>query len=206
MTLAMRDDTRHDNGRLKRQVDFLVALDRLKQVRRRNLVMDGSRRENSAEHSWHTAMMTMILADHAPEGTDVCRATRMMLVHDVIEIEAGDTFCYDEAGKQGVKEREREAADRIFGLLPQDVAGELRGLWDEFEARETPEALFANAMDRFQVLFQNLHSQGGTWAEYGIGRSQVEKRMAPVRDAAPGLWPTVQAILDTACDKGWLKG
>ncbi len=198
-------DAMHDNGRLNQQVDFLVALDRLKQVQRRNLVMGGSRRENSAEHSWHSAMMTMVLADHAPEGTDVGRATRMMLVHDIIEIEAGDTFCYDEAGKKGVHEREQAAADHIFGLLPDDVAGELRGLWDEFEARQTLEARFANAMDRFQVLFQNLHSEGGTWAQYGIDRAQVERRMAPVRDAAPGLWPTVAAILDTACDEGWIK-
>ena len=193
-----------DNGRLKRQVDFLVVLDKLKQVRRRNLVMGGERRENSAEHSWHTAMMTMVLADHAPQGTDVTRATRMMLVHDVIEIEAGDTFCYDEAGKKDVAERERAAADHLFGLLPDDVAEELRGLWDEFEAGQTPESRFANAMDRFQVLFQNLHSQGGTWRLYGIDRARVEKRMAPVREAAPGLWPTVVSILDTACAEGWL--
>ncbi len=201
-----RDNERPDsNGRLDRQVDFLVALDGLKHVQRRNLVMGGARRENSAEHSWHAAVMAMVLADHAPEGTDVCRATRMMLVHDVIEIEAGDTFCYDEAGKQDVKERERSAADHIFGKLPDDVAAEMRGLWDEFEARQTPEARFANAMDRFQVLFQNLHSEGGTWRLYDIDRARVEKRMAPVREAAPGLWPTVEAILDKACAEGWLK-
>lgn len=194
-----------DNGRLRQQLDFLATLDRLKEVKRRNLVMGEDRRENSAEHSWHAAVMALILAEHAPQGTDAAHAARMLMVHDVVEIEAGDTFCYDEQDKQDVHEREQAAADAIFGLLPHDQAAELRALWDEFEARQTPESRFANAMDRIQTLFQNLHTRGGTWRLHDIDRPRVERRMAPIKEAAPGLWPTVQAVLDKACDEGWLK-
>ena len=194
-----------DPTRIEGQIAFIETLDALKQVRRRNLVMDGSRRENSAEHSWHTALMAVVLAEYAPGPVDVARVVTMLLLHDVIEIDAGDTFCYDEAAGRDKAERERAAADRIFGLLPPETGTALRALWDEFEAGQTPEAHFANSLDRFQVLFQNRNTQGGTWRLYDIARTQVERRMAPIRQGLPELWPVVEDILDDACASGILK-
>lgn len=194
-----------DTDRLARQIAFIEALDGLKQVFRQNLVMDGTRRENSAEHSWHTAMMAPLLAEYAAEPVDPARAARMMLVHDVIEIDAGDTFCYDDAANGDKAERERAAADRLFGLLPPDQGADLRALWEEFEAARTPDARFAAVLDRFQVLFQNRNTEGGTWRIHSVARSQVDQRMAIIREATPALWPTVCAILDDACARGWLR-
>lgn len=194
-----------DPERLTRQIAFIETLDGLKQVLRQNLVMDGSRRENSCEHSWHAALMAVVLAEYAAEPVDVCRVVTMLLLHDVIEIDAGDTFCYDAAGNADKAERERAAAERIFGLLPEDTGPGLRALWEEFEAGASPEARFANSLDRFQVLFQNRNTEGGTWRIHDIARPQVERRMAPIRESMPTLWPTVQAVLDEACAAGHLK-
>ena len=190
---------------LDQLLDFSLALDKLKQVERRSPLMDNSRRENSAEHSWHAAVAAMLFVGYAAEPVDGTRVAAMLLLHDVIEIEAGDTFCYDAEANQDKQERELAAAKHLFGLLPPDLGREMRGLWDEFEAAESPEARFAHAMDRFQALLQNFHSQGGTWREYGVPRSWVLKRMGAVRTGAPGLWPRVVAILDLACRRGYLR-
>lgn len=177
--------------RLRRQLDFIVELDKLKQVLRRTSVIGGSRLENSAEHSWHLGVMASLLSEYAPADVDLARTLTMLLVHDVVEIDAGDTFAFDAAANSDKEERERRAAERLFGLLPADQAERMRGLWDEFEAAATPEARFANALDRFHALLLNVHNGGGTWKRHAITREQVLSRMEPIREGAPALWPYV---------------
>lgn len=190
------------DDRLQRQLDFLVELDKLKLVLRRTRVVGESRHENSAEHSWHLGVMASVLAEHAPAEVDLRRALTMLLVHDVVEIDAGDTFAFDTAGNADKEERERRAAERLFGLLPPDQAAELRGLWDEFEARETTEARYANALDRFHALLLNVHNDGGTWREHRITREQILVRMGPIREGAPPLWPYVLRVVDEVMGEG----
>ena len=191
--------------RLERQVAFIVEIDKLKRVLRQTLLTDESRRENSAEHSWHLALMAGVLAEYAPEGVDIARVVRMVLVHDLVEIDAGDAFCYDPVAVTGKAEREQACADRLFGMLPADQGAELRELWDEFEERSTPEGRYANALDRLQPLLHNLNTRGGTWRMHGVAREQVARRMEPIRDAAPELWPLVESILERATAEGWVK-
>ncbi len=192
-------------NRLKQQLQFIIEIDKLKNVLRQTLLIDGSRRENSGEHSWHLAIMTMILAEYATEGTDLFRAMKMSLIHDLVEIDAGDTFCYDVRGNESKAERELEAATRIFGLLPEEQAKELRLLWDEFEARVTPTAKFAAALDRIQPFLHNQQTEGGTWKIHNINRSQVMKRMAPVEEGTPELWDFILAEIENCIAKGYLK-
>jgi len=187
--------------RLRDQLAFLAEVDKLKLVLRRTSVMGESRLENTAEHSWHLGVMATVLAEHAPAGVDVGRAMSMVLVHDIVEIDAGDTFAFDAAAHHDKEERERAAAQRLFGLLPADQRDHYRALWDEFEARRTPDALFANALDRFQGLLQNVHNGGGTWKKYGISRDQILARMDPIREGAPALWPWVVRRMDEVM--GW---
>ena len=191
--------------RLTSQLAFLIEIDRLKGIVRQTSLCDGSRRENSAEHSWHLAMMAVVMAEHAERAIDVGRVVRMVLVHDLVEIDAGDTFAYDAAGYVGKDERERAAADRIFGMVPADQATELRALWDEFEAGETVEARFANALDRLQPLLANHHSKGGSWRAHGVSRAQVIRRMAPIERALPGVWPIVLEIVQENCALGHIR-
>lgn len=193
------------DDRLMQQIAFSNTLDGLKSVLRRNMLMDSSRRENSAEHSWHMAVLSMVMLEYAPQSVDPFHAMKMMLIHDVVEIDAGDTFCYDTAGYEDKAEREQKAAQRIFGLLPKEQCHSLRALWDEFEACETAEAKFANALDRFQVLMQNMESNGGTWPLYGIPKSKVLERMAAVQEGAPALWPVVLSMLEKAVAQGVLE-
>jgi putative hydrolase of HD superfamily len=178
------------------QLRFIAELDKLKSVERMISLIGGARRENSAEHSWHLAVMAPLLAEYAPTNLDLGRVMMMLLVHDVVEIDAGDTFAFDAAGAADQHERERRAAVRLFGLLPADQRDALRGCWDEFEARDTAEARFAVAIDRFQGLLMNRGNGGGTWKLHAITREQVLQRMAPIRDGAPGLWPVVLNVLD----------
>lgn len=191
--------------RIQQQIAFIECLDQLKLVLRQNLVMDESRRENSAEHSWHIATMATVLAEYAPQPIDQLRVLKMLLLHDVIEIEAGDTFCFDVAGNKDKAEREQRAADQVFGLLPAEQAIEFRAVWDEFEAGVTTEARFANALDRFQVLLQNVNTRGGTWRIHGIEKARVVQRMLPIKAGAPALWPVVERYLEEACAQGLLK-
>jgi putative hydrolases of HD superfamily len=169
------------------------------------LLTDGSRRENSAEHSWHLAVMAIALVEYAPEGVDIFHAIKMLLIHDLVEIDAGDTFCYDIQGNHSKAEREAQAALRLFGLLPADQGRELHLLWDEFEAGETSTAKFAAALDRIQPLLHNQQTQGGTWRIHGIRREQVMKRVAPVEIGAPELWPFVLQLIDDCVTAGYLK-
>ena len=191
--------------RLDRQLAFLVEIDRLKQVYRQTLLMDGTRRENSAEHSWHIAVMAPLLAEYASsEGLDMSRVVQMLLVHDLVEIDAGDTYCYDPQARQDQHAREVAAAGRLFSLLPGDQAGWAQGLWEEFEARQTPEASFAVALDRLQPLVHNFHTQGRQWQHHGVHSDQVRRRMRPMREGAPRLWAYAEALIDESVALGYL--
>lgn len=192
-------------SRLERQVEFILEIDRLKSVLRATVITDRSRNENSAEHSWHLAVMALLLHEHAAEPVDLLRVIKMVLVHDLVEIDAGDTFCYDDEANQGKEDRERRAADRIFGMLPQDQRAELRALWEEFEAWETPEARFANALDRMQPMLNNLATRGHSWRHHGIVKSQVVDRNQPMAQGSPRLWRHMSALLDQAVAEGLLK-
>ncbi|BAZ27174.1 HD superfamily hydrolase [Kalymmatonema gypsitolerans NIES-4073] len=192
-------------SRLTQQIQFIIEIDQLKQVLRQTLLNDGSRRENSAEHSWHLAMMVIVLAEYAPQGVHLLNAIKMVLIHDLVEIDAGDTFCYDVQGNESKAQREAQAALRLFGLLPADQASELRSLWEEFEAQETPTAKFAAALDRIQPLLHNQQNKGGTWLIHNITRDQVMKRMAPVETGAPELWLFVQQVIEDCVAAGYLK-
>ena len=193
-------------NRLDQQIQFVLEIDRLKGVLRQTLLTDGSRQENSAEHSWHIALMAVLLAEYAPAPVDMLRVIKMLLVHDLVEIDAGDTFCYDTQGNLSKADREQQAADRIFGLLPADQATELRRLWDEFEAQQTQDALFAAALDRLQPLLNNWQTRGHTWKKHGVSQEQVFQRMAPVQNHAPALWSIVEQVVEEAIEKGYLKG
>ncbi len=184
------------DDRLQRQIAFAAEVDRLKLVERRTSVIGGARLENSAEHSWHVALLCRVFAEYAPEGADIQQATWMLLLHDVVEVDAGDTFAFDEAGYEDKEERERRAAERIFGLLPDDQRAEAMALWEEFEEGATPTARYANALDRFQGLLQNRGNGGGTWLEHGVARERVIERMRPIETAVPKLWPVVLATID----------
>ena len=195
-----------EGERISRQLRFVLEIDALKRVLRQTLLTDGSRRENSAEHSWHLALMAVLLAEHAPEGVRVERVVKMALIHDVVEIDAGDAFCYDADAMDGKEARERRAAERIFGLLPADQAAELKALWEEFEVGESPDARFANALDRLQPLLHNFETDGGSWRAHGITHARVLERMRPIERGAPALWALVVRILEAARERGWVSG
>jgi 5'-deoxynucleotidase YfbR-like HD superfamily hydrolase len=191
--------------RLWRQVEFIAEIDKLKSVERRTTLIDRSRQENSAEHSWHIALMAVLLSEHSRDGVDLLRVVKMLLVHDLVEIDAGDTFCYDAAANEDKEERERAAAERLFALPPADQGAELWALWEEFEARETAEARFATALDRMQPILQNLRSDGASWQVHGIRQHQVLERNRPIEDGSPTLWEHVSRLLDEAVERGILE-
>jgi putative hydrolases of HD superfamily len=191
--------------RLDRQMRFVTEIDNLKGVLRQTMLAGPGRRENSAEHSWHLAMMAVTLAEHAPPGTDIGRVTAMVLLHDLVEIDAGDLFAYADDAQQARQEQaERAAADRIFALLPDGQAGELRGLWDEFEERRTPEARFARGLDRLQPMLANLTAGGGTWKEHGITADQVLAKVRLIEDGSPALGRYARDLVDRAVRDGLL--
>ncbi|PZR74710.1 MAG: phosphohydrolase [Chthoniobacterales bacterium] len=186
------------NGRLARQISFLVETEKLKGVLRKTSPIHAARYENSAEHSWSLALMAMLLAEHADEKLDAMRVLQMLLVHDLVEVDAGDTFCYDLAANATKAERERCAAERLFGLLPEDQERDFRGLWEEFEARASAEARFANALDRLLPLLQNFHNDGGSWREFGITVERAVDRQRPIADASGALWEYAQSVFQEA--------
>lgn len=192
--------------RLERQLRFILEIDRLKGVLRRTLLTDRSRVENSAEHSWHLAVMAVLLEEHAVGDVDVLKVVKMLLIHDVVEIDAGDTFLYDETARTNKHGAERRAAERLFGLLPEDQARELRSLWDEFEARETRDARYAYALDRLQPLLHNIATEGESWQEHGVQSHQVRSMNRPMEEGAPRLWEHARALIEEAVEKGWLEG
>lgn len=174
--------------RLEQQFAFLREIDKEKQITRQTYLADGSRKEGDAEHAWHLAVMTLLLSEYANEEIDVLKTMAMVLIHDLVEIDAGDTYAYDEAAKGTQAQRERVAAERIFGLLPEDQGSRLRGLWEEFEARETPEAKFARSMDHIQPLLLNDASGGKSWAEHGVRLGQILKRNQSTPEGSQALW------------------
>ncbi|MBV9385501.1 MAG: HD domain-containing protein [Chroococcidiopsidaceae cyanobacterium CP_BM_ER_R8_30] len=195
------------NHRLAQQIQFIIEIDKLKQILRQTLLTDGSRQENSAEHSWHLALMAIVLAEYAPDpAIDVLRVIKMLLIHDLVEIDAGDTFCYDMKGNQTKAVREKQAATRLFGLLPEEQGAELRSLWEEFEAQETAAARFATALDRLQPLLHNQQTQGGTWRIHDITLDKVQRRMEPIATGVPALWSFVQQVLEECMMAGYLQG
>nr|WP_248281476.1 HD domain-containing protein [Aromatoleum petrolei] len=174
---------------LERQLNFLQEIDRLKSVVRLSPLIDRSRRENSAEHSWHLALYALVLAEHAAGTVDVVRVVKMLLIHDIVEIDAGDVPFHVPSTHDGQAERERLAAERIFGLLPEVQAVEFRDLWFEFEAAESDDAKFAKALDRFQPMLHNAATDGGTWVECEVTLEQIEARCRPpIQGGAPALW------------------
>ena len=199
LTTSATDDA---IARLRRQLALIVEADRLKLVLRRTLVSGGTRHENSAEHSWHLALAAMTLAEHAAADVDIGRAIRMVVVHDLVEIDAGDTFAYDSTANVGRVEREKLAAGRLFGLLPDDQGPELRSLWDEFEEGRTATSCFAIALDRLLPLLLNDLVDGGSWRTHGVTRSQVLRRMQPIEAGIPALWPLVVEIVERNCALG----
>ena len=190
--------------RLEQQIRFIVEIDKLKTIRRRTYVIDEHRRENTAEHSWHIAVMAMILAEYANEKIDITKVVKMALVHDIVEIDAGDTFMYDAVGALDKAEREQRAAERIFNLLPEDQAVEMRALWEEFEARQSAEARFAAAMDRLTPQLQNFNTNGGSWKDHAISRERVIERNRTMGEGSADLWEFTQRLLDRAVEKGIL--
>ncbi|CAA7624391.1 HD family hydrolase [Magnetospirillum sp. UT-4] len=190
--------------RLSRQLAFVLELDKLKTVLRQTLLTDSSRRENDAEHSWHVAAMAVLLAEYAPEGADPWRAARMLLFHDVVEIDAGDTFIHDEAGNATKAAREAAAAGRLYGLLPPDQAAEFEALWREFEARDTATARFADALDRLQPILNNVATGGATWRSNGVTADQVARLVARIRAGAPALGDHAEALVADAVRRGYL--
>lgn len=168
------------NRRLMQQLAFILEVEKLKTVLRKTPILDRSRVENDAEHTWQLALMAMVLSEHSREPVELMQVIKMLLIHDIVEIDAGDTFAYDHAAQASQAEREFKAADRIFAILPEDQAREFRALWDEFELKATPEARFANAMDRLQPSLHNFLTEGGTWRTSGVTSADVERRTAPI--------------------------
>jgi putative hydrolases of HD superfamily len=181
--------------RLRRQLEFILEIDRLKSVLRQSYLLDSERRENSAEHSWHLAVAAMVLAEHAKEKIDTAQVIRLVLVHDLVEIDAGDTFIYDEAANVGKAAREQEAATRLFGILPEEQGQTFMALWREFEDRRTPEAKFAFALDRLMPILHNVFTQGGSWKEHGIRQEQALAKNRPIEDGSPVLWQAVESLI-----------
>jgi putative hydrolase of HD superfamily len=187
--------------RLQQQIAFLVEIDRLKGVLRRTRLMDGSRYENSAEHSWYLAVAALVLAEYAHEPIDLFRVVKMALVHDIVEVDAGDTFVFDESARQTQHQREARAAERLFGLLPMEQAQEFRALWEEFVARETAEARFAAALDSLVSVIANAHTDGGSWRENGIPRERVLQFDQRIAHGAPTLWEFARQLIEQTFER-----
>jgi putative hydrolase of HD superfamily len=192
--------------RLNRQLEFIAEAGRLKGVLRQTMLADPARLENSAEHSWHLTVLALALAEYAPAGTDIARVVAMLVVHDLVEVDAGDLSAYAPPSEQALQlAAERAAADRLFTLLPADQAGPLRQLWDEFEERRTPEARFARAMDRLQPMLENVKVGGGTWRQRGITAADVLTKVALIEDGSPQLGQFARDLVDQAVRAGILR-
>lgn len=191
--------------KLQKQIKFAIVIDEMKNIFRRNLIIDGSRRENDAEHSWNLAMLAMLFEEYSTEKVDLEKVLKIALVHDLIEVYAGDTFAYDVKGNEDKLQREIESANKLFGILDPEQGAEIRALWDEFEAKETPESKYANAIDRIQPLINNYMTNGHTWKEGDVHAPQIYKRMDIIRTTTPALWPIVEGIINTSIEIGILK-
>lgn len=188
--------------RLKQQMEFILEVDKVKNIFRQTYLADGNRKENDAEHSWHLALMAVLLKEYAKEDVDLGKVVPMVLVHDLVEIDAGDTYAYDEAGAATKDERERKAAERVFGLLPEEQGAWLKGLWEEFEAYESPEAKFAHVLDNCQPLLLNDASGGKSWLEHGVKKSQIYRRNSRVGETSPEIWAYMQELVERHIELG----
>lgn len=194
-----------ERERFLKQLSFAEELDKEKNIlRQTHLTCGGRRQENDAEHAWHLAVMTYLFAEYANEPFDVARTMLMVLLHDVVEIDAGDSYAYDEKAQSTAKERETRAAERLYGLLPEDQGTFLKALWEEFEEGQTPEARFAHVMDNFQPMMLNHKNGGADWKEHGVQRSQVEKRNEHTKDGSETIWEFMKQILDAHTQDGSL--
>ena len=190
---------------LLQQINFIKEIDKIKYIQRKTKLFHSDRPENDAEHSWHLAMMTIVLAEHSDVPVDVLKVLKMVLIHDIVEIDAGDTFIYDTQKNHSNTENELIAANRIFGLLPDEQANELIAIWQEFEAGETPEARFAKAMDRIEPLLQNTSNNGGTWREFDVDYSKVFEKKKVIAQGSATLWKFAENLLNESVGKGILK-
>ena len=190
---------------LLKQVAFIKEIDKLKYIQRKTKLLNSDRPENDAEHSWHLAMMTIVLAEHSDTPIDVLKVLKMVLIHDIVEIDAGDTFIYDTTKSHTNTDEELLAAKRIFGLLPTEQAEEFIAVWEEFEAGETDEAKFARSMDRFEPLLQNASNQGGTWAEFKVPYQKVYDKKKAIKNGSTTLWNYAENLLNESVDRGILK-
>lgn len=191
-----------DMERLQKQMDFIVEVDKVKQIIRQTYLSDASRKEDDAEHSWHLALMAVLLSEYSNEEVDLKKVVPMVLIHDLVEIDAGDTYAYDEAGAQTKVERETKAADRIFGMLPEDQGRWFRDLWDEFETYESADAKFAHVLDNCQPLLLNDASNGRSWAEHGVRKSQIYKRNGHTSEGSREIWKYMQKLIDKHVELG----
>lgn len=188
--------------RLEQQIRFLLEIDKQKEIVRQTYLADGSRKEGDAEHAWHLAVMAFLLADYANEKIDVLKTVKMVLLHDVIEIDAGDTYAYDIEGNKTKRVREERAADRIYGMLPEERKQEYRALWEEFETMETPEARFANTLDKIQPILLNHASGGRSWREHGVKREQIMERNERTHEGSEALWEYALNIINQNTENG----
>ncbi len=194
-----------NNELLQQAIDFIAYADQLKHVIRRNGLFDGSRRENTAEHSWHAALSAQMLAPFANEPVETDRVSKMLLIHDLIEIEAGDTYAYDQEARAKQEAVEEQAAAVVFGRMPEPKGMELRMLWDEFEARETPDAKFAKAIDRFMPLYSNYHNGGFSWSPVKVSKEQIVEVCWIIEEGSEALWALTQKMLDESVSNGWIE-
>lgn len=191
--------------RFQQQIAFIIEIDKMKTELRKNILVDKSRRENDAEHSWHIAVMAMLLAEYSDLSVDMLKVIKILLVHDIVEIYAGDTFFYDEQANLDKAEREQAAADRIFAMLPAEQGQELRSLWEEYEAQQTGEALYAGAMDRLQPFLLHYYTQGQVWREENVTSEKIYKRIGSLERSMPRLWPVIDSMIQEAIAKGYVN-
>ena len=191
--------------RLLQQIDFIKEIDKVKYIQRKTRLFNSDRNENDAEHSWHLALMAIVLAEHSNEPIDIFKVIKMVLIHDIVEIDAGDTFIYDTKKSHSNTDEERLAANRIFGLLPKEQANELIAIWEEFEAGETNEAKFAKTMDRLEPLLQNTSNNGGTWNEFGVDYNKVYEKKKIMKDGSNTIWNYAEELINDSVEKGILK-
>ena len=203
--MGIEDFLASGNERLDQQLKFSAEIDKMTGIIRRTSLIDRSRRENDAEHSWHIAAMAMLFEEYAKEPVNVSRAVEMCIVHDLIEIYAGDTFAYDVKANEDKADREKKAADKLFSQLPQEQGKMIRSLWEEFDAMETSDAKYAACMDRLQPFMHNTLTEGFTWIEGGTNRTSVEKRMAVIKDFLPEVYKWIDSNIERAIAMGWLK-
>jgi putative hydrolases of HD superfamily len=191
--------------RLLKQIEFIKEIDKVKYIQRKTKLFNSNRNENDAEHSWHLALMALVLSEHANQAIDLLKVLKMVLIHDLVEIDAGDTFLYDSHKSHSNTEEERIAAARIFGILPQEQAVEMIAIWEEFEEGQTQEAKFARAMDRLEPLLQNASNNGGTWQEFGVDYPKVYEKKKVIKEGSEILWDFADELLKDSVEKGLLK-